>query len=141
MGRKQFINMVDPATNEIIKLPKKATPAPIMGLSAAYCCIYSQLIDIAKQHGYALAVHGSVSRDLDLIAVPWVEDAADGLTLIKAFKDATGCVTTGKEWDDLVPDCDPAKKPHGRLAYSIHFTEKAMYGTYVDISVMPRAIK
>ena len=133
--------MTDPQTKELIKPTKKETPSHLMGLSAAYCCVYSQLIDIAKQHGYALAVHGSMSRDLDLIAVPWTEDAADGLTLIKAFKDATGCVTTGKEWDELTPDCDPSIKPHGRLAYSIHFTEHGLHGAYIDISVMPKINK
>lgn len=133
--------MQDPRTDKLIEIPKKTTPTPLLGLSAAYACVYSMLINVAKKHGYALAIHGSVSRDLDLIAVPWVEDAAEGLTLIKAFKDATGCVTTGKEWDDLVPDCEPTIKPHGRLAYSLHFTEEGMYGPYIDISVMPRESK
>jgi hypothetical protein len=29
---------------------------------------------IAREHGYALAVHGSQVRDLDLVVVPWVND-------------------------------------------------------------------
>ncbi len=38
--------------------------------------IYPQLVEEARRHGYALAPHGSLQRDLDLIAVPWSEEAA-----------------------------------------------------------------
>ena len=31
----------------------------------------------ARHMGYAIAVHGSMARDLDLIAVPWVDRPAD----------------------------------------------------------------
>ena len=39
----------------------------------------------ARSMGYALAVHGSMARDLDLVAVPWVESAADPIELVEAF--------------------------------------------------------
>ena len=35
--------------------------------------LYPDLAEIAREHGYALAVHGSLARDFDLIAVPWRE--------------------------------------------------------------------
>jgi hypothetical protein len=38
----------------------------------SYC--YESLKDIAKNHGYNLLIHGSMNRDLDLIAVAWVND-------------------------------------------------------------------
>ena len=38
-----------------------------------YMCLYPGLATIARENGYALAVHGSLARDMDLIAVPWVE--------------------------------------------------------------------
>lgn len=31
---------------------------------------------LAREVGYGLGVHGSLERDLDLIAIPWVETAA-----------------------------------------------------------------
>lgn len=34
--------------------------------------MYPELCPIFHKHGYALAVHGSLARDFDLIAVPWV---------------------------------------------------------------------
>ncbi len=96
------------------------------------------LQQIAKDHGYALAVHGSVHRDLDLVAIPWIEEASDALELIEAFKDATRTVTHHEDFDHLVPDCKPTQKPHGRVAYSLHVTNSGMYGGYLDISVMPK---
>ena len=99
------------------------------------------LLQIAKDHGYALAIHGSLHRDFDLVAVPWVKEASDGLTLIKAIKKKMAAVTQHEKSDHLIPDCSPTKKPHGRLAYSLHVTNDGIYGGYLDISVMPKKQK
>jgi hypothetical protein len=108
--------------------------------AAAYVALYPMLLQIAKDHGYTLAVHGSVHRDLDLVAIPWIEEAADPLTLILALKTATQTVTHHSRSDEEKhwPDCSPTKKPHGRQAYSLHCTDDGGYGPYLDISVMPR---
>jgi hypothetical protein len=46
------------------------------------------LREVARRFGYALAVHGSLEWDIDLVAVPWCENAPDGLVAKKyAFKD------------------------------------------------------
>lgn len=111
---------------------------PIPARAAAYCAFYPMLLQIAKDHGYTLAVHGSMHRDMDLIAIPWIEEASDALTLIRAMKEATNTVTHNETMDHLVPDMDPRLKPHGRLAYVLHVTNKGMYGGYFDISVMPK---
>ena len=44
---------------------KPATRAPF------YASIYHGLAEVARKHGYALAIHGTVTSDLDLIAVPY----------------------------------------------------------------------
>jgi len=105
--------------------------------AAAYVAIYPMLAQIAKEHGYALAVHGSAHRDLDLIAVPWIEEASEPLALVQAFKEALSAVTHADHSDEHFPDCDPKNKPHGRIAYSLHFTNQGMYGGYIDLSVLP----
>jgi len=107
-------------------------------LPAFYLQLYPALVAAARDHGYALAVHGSMVRDLDLIAVPWTAEASDALTLIKKLKEVTGTVTHGAAWDHLVPDCTPGEKPHGRVAYSLHLTDRGCEGPYFDVSVMPR---
>jgi len=35
--------------------------------------LYPELAAVFRAHGYALAVHGSLQRDFDLVAIPWVE--------------------------------------------------------------------
>lgn len=45
---------------------------------AERCQLYLEYLigplrDIAREHGYALSVHGSVARDIDIVAIPWVE--------------------------------------------------------------------
>lgn len=45
---------------------KSANYAPV------YLAIYPKLADLVRSHGWALAVHGTMGRDFDLIAVPWV---------------------------------------------------------------------
>src|SRR5688572_11260764 len=100
--------------------------------AAAYAAIYPMLVAIAKRHGYALAIHGTVTRDFDLVAIPWVENASEPVVLIKAFKRATRAVTTHEEFDRIgKPDCNPTEKPHGRVAYCLHFTNHGMYGGYL----------
>ncbi|MEZ5386481.1 MAG: hypothetical protein R3F13_13295 [Prosthecobacter sp.] len=116
----------------------KTITDPIPARAAAYVALYPMLLQIAKDHGYSLAVHGSVHRDLDLVAIPWIEDAAEPLTLIQAIKEATKTVTSHEEFDHLQEDCAPTVKPHGRMAYSLHVTNKGMHGGYLDISIMPK---
>ena len=66
----------------------------------------------AKDQGYALAVHGSLDRDIDLVAIPWREhNVADKdklvLALTGAIAGVTGRCNREREW---------AEKPHGRWA-------------------------
>ena len=115
------------------------TLEPIAARGAAYVALYPMLLQIAKDHGYTLAVHGSLHRDFDLIAVPWIKEAADPIALIKAFKEAVRAVIHNEHGDEHYPDCNPSSKPHGRTAYSLHVTNSGMYGGYLDISVMPKS--
>jgi hypothetical protein len=97
-----------------------------VGLPASYCWLYVQLREAAVANGYALAVHGSMARDLDVVAVPWVEDAAPVETLVEALRDAVA------GWIPK-PLTAPGLKPHGRLAYTILLEGHA----FIDLSVMP----
>jgi hypothetical protein len=90
---------------------------------AFYGLYFVAMAKTARGLGYALGLHGSMQRDLDVIAVPWTEDAADADALVKALADAHGL---------RVSEDSPKVKPHGRRAYVL-----AMGGTfYVDLSVM-----
>lgn len=112
---------------EIEKSLRSLVPA----CAAGYVCLLPKLKRVARAKGYALGVHGSLTTDLDLIACPWAEDAASAEDLVEALRAAFGGVL-------LATDNNPTVKPHGRRAWSIHFSEY-IGGPYLDVSVMPRA--
>lgn len=90
--------------------------------------LYPKLAELFRSHGYALAVHGSVGTDFDLIAVPWVDEAGDPTDIIAA------CLA--KFAFDKIPDQTKATpKPHSRCAYKLHMS----FGDCsLDISFTPR---
>ena len=91
-----------------------------------YMNAYPRLKRIANRNGYALAVHGSLQRDCDLIAVAWTENAKPPIDMIKKMQGVFG-LTYRKTKRDIF-----TKKPHGRLAYSL-----VCPCGYFDISVIP----
>lgn len=89
---------------------------------------------IAREHGYAIGVHGSMrsGSDIDLIAAPWTKDAHAPRTLMRAVNKLPYL------WRVKEHDKDPPK-PHGRFAFV--WLIQARHGScpgYVDLSVMPR---
>lgn len=94
--------------------------------------IYTELLpairDTAKQHGYAIGVHGSLRRDFDLIAVPWADEVSDELTLLYAIMDT---MKLNKSWKEHAQNT-PEKKPQGRTAYQIMLGD----GMYIDLSIL-----
>lgn len=103
-------------------------------------CIYAQLLpeirEAAKKLGYAIAIHGTMARDLDLLAVPWIEDAADPLELVNAIRDAVDGYVIGDVTDRGKIHTEPTKQPHGRLSWNICWGGKP----FIDLSVMPKKI-
>ena len=57
---------------------KPANNAPV------YVALYPDLAEIFRRHGYALAIHGSLARDCDLIGVPWTEKPSSPKEVIEA---------------------------------------------------------
>src|SRR4051812_2987278 len=76
---------------------------------------YDRLIgpmrEVARTHGYALAVHGSVNRDIDLIACPWVAEATDAETLYIALMRKCAEILYGTE--DLPHSGVTMRRAHG----------------------------
>jgi hypothetical protein len=93
---------------------------------------YARIFTIARclawSEGYALAMHGSFTRDLDLIATPWTDSACAPEHLAARIAEAAGL----RERKD-----NPGTKSHGRLVWTLHlpgFGEPR----WVDLSIMPR---
>jgi hypothetical protein len=100
---------------------KAANYAPV------YCAMYPELAEIARRHGYALAIHGSMARDADLICVPWAAQVSEPQAVIDEMAKKFVIKEVGGE---------PTLKEHGRVAHtlSICWGECA-----IDLSFTPRA--
>lgn len=96
---------------------KPANSAPF------YCAIYPELAEIARQNGYALAIHGSMARDFDLICVPWSEEPAAPDDVVRAIMGVF----------DFWPVDGLTDKPHGRKVQTLAF----MGDCFLDLSFMP----
>lgn len=105
----------------------------------AYEALIGPLRETARGLGYALAVHGSIARDIDLVAIPWTDEAVDARALALAIQDTAQRVH-GQAYMDPAETGEyfehgcPGAKAHGRLVWSFHLGG----GPYIDLSVMPR---
>lgn len=94
--------------------------------------------NVGRQLGYAIGVHGSKMRDLDLIAAPWVDKAPlapDGPVTARELVESICQALPGVA-------SAPERRPHGRLGFVI--VPRHRWGIdawYIDISVMPRRRK
>ncbi len=93
----------------------------------------------ARNHGYAIALHGSCRRDFDLIAVPWIENPMSNLNILANAIAIAACGIARKgpyTWEE---------KPHGRKATSIPICwvgwKNPQDGAgHIDLSVMPSTV-
>jgi len=97
--------------------------------AALYTLAYPEIKTWARKLGYAIAIHGSMIRDFDVIAIPWSEDAVDAETFINSL---SKLLSIYADSDEIIHG--PERKPHGRLAWTIPMGT----GMVLDVSVMPR---
>lgn len=110
-------------------------PVPYGIIDPDYARVFTIARCIAWSEGYALMMHGSFTRDLDLAAVPWTEKATDPEHLVRRI------VSNLDDLELLVKGpkapSQATHKPHGRLAWTLTF--KAFGDPrFVDLSVTPR---
>ncbi len=110
--------------------------------------IYKQIIEpiraAARLAGYAIAVHGSLKRDIDLVAIPWVPEALPNVELAEAVRnvidDVLGITVASRMqmavWTNNSYTYHP--KPHGRRVWNYYF-DAACHGPYLELGVMPRS--
>lgn len=101
----------------------------LSGTVSFYATIWESIRKIVYEHGWGAGLHGSLSRDMDIIAIPWSEDAINADTLIdiiieKCFENNI----LAKYGKQVIRN----SKPHGRICYAIPITEEL----YLDISIM-----
>lgn len=89
---------------------------------------------VALDCGYAIGVHGSEARDLDLIAAPWTVEAVSAQDLVDALC-AVIPLTVIEHESPIEPS--PEAKPWGRLGWS--FGGCPDMWRYLDLSICPRS--
>lgn len=105
-----------------------------------YAMYYEHLKSIAEHYGYNLLIHGSMNRDLDLLAVPWVDEPKPEQLMIKDMQEyLTGKIETNPS--GMVPF---SLLPGNRHSYVIDLNRGDKSGEwvrfedqqyYLDISV------
>lgn len=98
---------------------KPATFAPI------YLGLYPPLAEVARKHGYALAAHGTLGRDFDLICVPWADEPSEPQIVVNEIVQEFDIKQIGV----------PEKMKHSRICYTL---EVSFGGCFLDFSFMPK---
>jgi hypothetical protein len=94
------------------------------GRAVFYAAMWNDLRQAAMDKGWALALHGSLASDMDIMAMPWVEDAAHVEDMIDALK---ACFT-----DSDVITVMRGIKPNNRRVYTLSIWADF----YLDINVI-----
>lgn len=90
--------------------------------------LYPELARIFVDNGYALAVHGSMARDFDLVAIPWTENVSEPEILISLITTKFAITLVHDEHGRF------ENKNHGRIAYTLSIGHGECA---IDLSFMP----
>jgi hypothetical protein len=136
---------VDPVLASVIVKPIHAKPS-------LYSFYFTVIKEIGLKYGYNIVLHGSMNRDLDLIAIPWEETIGDKEQMINDISEAIGgnILMQNRSVNNIDGDRF-GTKPHGRITYIINLNrdfemkfnglvskikEYADPQYYIDISVI-----
>lgn len=104
---------------------------PIKAKPHFYAVCFEGLCEIAKNKGYNLLIHGSMNRDMDLVAVPWVDNPNSHIELLDAFCEYLGVPNEAKT--------ESNQKPYmanvlggGRSSYVINLNRGGKFNGYLD---------
>lgn len=126
---------------------------PIHAKPSLYSFWFEVIKTIGLRYGYNIVLHGSMNRDLDLIAIAWEETIGDIEKLIDEIAKTIGgeILMQNRSVDNVIGDRF-VKMPHGRITYIININrdfEMKFNGLvseikdyadpqyYIDISVLP----
>jgi len=96
------------------------------GKAVFYAAMWEDLKNAALDKGWALGLHGSLNSDMDIMAMPWVENASDIHGLIDALR---GCFT---EPYSIGLNFDDKSKPNNRVVITLSIWSDF----YLDINII-----
>ena len=94
------------------------------GRAVFYAAMWNDFRQAAMDKGWALALHGSLANDMDIMAMAWTEDAANVLDMILAIKK---CFDKPREINVIITDM-----PNNRRVYTLSIWADF----YLDISTI-----
>lgn len=104
-------------------------------IRAYYEALIPDVVRLAREKGYAAAIHGSMTRDLDVVLVPWVDEAVPRAEVISHLFEhlIEPCpIVPAQEHFEMLTYF-PTYKPHGRICHTLF----CGYHLYLDLSFMP----
>jgi len=116
---------------------------PMKAKPNLYAVYFEPLKAIALKYGYNLVIHGSLNRDMDLVAIPWQEELKPHYEMVAEMTSYLGGWIEAQEtWNKFY---SLSVTYHGRMHYIINLNrggkrtnyEDPQY--YIDLSVMPTA--
>lgn len=127
---------------------------PIQAKPSLYAHYFFLLKEIALRYGYNLVLHGSMARDLDLVAIPWQAEIGSHEEMIEEFVTVLGgdLMFANGVNRSHAPDQNWEKfkvTHHGRMQYVINMNRECEMKDevwtdpqyYLDISIMPTIVK
>lgn len=131
----------------------KVIEKPIHAKPSLYAYYFELIKAIGKKYGYNIVLHGSMNRDLDLVAIPWQELLGDKDQMIDEICEVLGGTLLMKERS--VDNLDGQRfttTHHGRMLYIVNINRDIAHiydgikstikahndpQYYLDISVLP----
>lgn len=94
------------------------------GRAVFYAVMWNDLRQAAMDKGWALALHGSLASDMDIMAMPWTNEATTDTEMIEAIKNCfTDCNKIKAEKSEM---------PNNRVVYTL-----SIFGDfYLDINII-----
>jgi hypothetical protein len=102
------------------------------GFAALYALVYPIVVEVGRGHGYVMGLHGSLARDLDVIAAPWVGQPSEPADVVEEICHRLGAIA-GEDLCTVPPERGPAK-PH-REVWNVVLRG----GAFLDISFALRS--
>lgn len=97
------------------------------GRAVFYACMWEDFRKAALNCGWALGLHGSLNSDMDIMAMPWIEECKSVEEMIIALED---CLT--KPDERIFKTTRSNDKPNNRVVYTIHIFSDF----YLDINII-----
>lgn len=103
---------------------------PIKAKPHFYACCLHPLQEIARAMGYNLMAHGSMDRDFDLVAVPWIDNPEPRIEVVKAMdRYLRGfCIENAEDFRSYTYGLLPG----GRHSYVINLNRGGPFNNYTD---------